>query len=260
MFDYKKAFTHGGIFHADDVFSSAFLRILNPNIKIERGFKVPENYNGLIFDIGDGEFDHHSEPRESRENGIIYASFGKLWRKYGPMYYSDFVVSSVDKSLILDLDNSDNTGTFSSLSMVINAFNKFWNEDESADNFEQAVSLAKIILERVIQRYIESEKAVEAVKRAEEESQNGVVVLDVYMPWKNLLNPERTKVVIYPSVRGGVNAERLEDSGFEFPKEWWGSKNPDKLAVGLTFCHASGFLAAFKTKEDALNSIMQLLS
>ena len=49
-----KAFTHGGKFHADDVFSAALLRILRPDIRIQRGFEVPENFDGLVFDIGDG--------------------------------------------------------------------------------------------------------------------------------------------------------------------------------------------------------------
>ena len=35
-----KGFTHGGKFHADDVFSAALLRYLNPNIVIQRGFAV----------------------------------------------------------------------------------------------------------------------------------------------------------------------------------------------------------------------------
>ena len=37
----KKAFTHAGKFHADDVFSAALLRIMNPDVIIERGNQVP---------------------------------------------------------------------------------------------------------------------------------------------------------------------------------------------------------------------------
>ena len=35
------AFTHGGKFHADDVFSAALLLYLNPEIVITRGNRVP---------------------------------------------------------------------------------------------------------------------------------------------------------------------------------------------------------------------------
>ena len=33
-----KGFTHGGKFHADDVFSTALLQILRPDIQVTRGF------------------------------------------------------------------------------------------------------------------------------------------------------------------------------------------------------------------------------
>ena len=46
------AFTHSGKFHADDVFSSALLLYLNPEITITRGSRVPEDFDGIVFDIG----------------------------------------------------------------------------------------------------------------------------------------------------------------------------------------------------------------
>ena len=52
------ALTHSGKFHADDVFSSALLKIINPNIKIIRAFDVPKDFDGIVFDIGCGKFDH----------------------------------------------------------------------------------------------------------------------------------------------------------------------------------------------------------
>ena len=54
-----KGFTHGSKFHSDDVFATAFLKILNPDIQIERGFEVPEDFDGIVYDIGRGKFDHH---------------------------------------------------------------------------------------------------------------------------------------------------------------------------------------------------------
>lgn len=77
----NKAFTHAGKFHADDVFSSALLRILFPTIEIIRGFEVPESFEGIVFDIGMGEYDHHQKNSEVRENGCPYAAFGLLWRR-----------------------------------------------------------------------------------------------------------------------------------------------------------------------------------
>ena len=73
-------FTHAGKFHADDVFATALLQILRPDIKITRGFTVPDDFDGIVYDIGFGMFDHHQEPREYRANGVPYAAFGLLWR------------------------------------------------------------------------------------------------------------------------------------------------------------------------------------
>ena len=73
-------FTHAGKFHADDVFATALLKIVRPDIKITRGFVVPDDFDGIVYDIGFGIFDHHQEPRETRPNGVPYAAFGLLWR------------------------------------------------------------------------------------------------------------------------------------------------------------------------------------
>ena len=75
-----KGFTHGGKFHADDVFSTALLQIVRPDIQVTRGFVVPDDFDGIVYDVGGGMFDHHQEPRETRPNGVPYAAFGLLWR------------------------------------------------------------------------------------------------------------------------------------------------------------------------------------
>ena len=68
-------FTHAGKFHADDVFATALLQILRPDIKITRGFTVPDDFDGIVYDIGFGMFDHHQEPREFRQSGILHFDF-----------------------------------------------------------------------------------------------------------------------------------------------------------------------------------------
>ena len=47
-----RSFTHGGKFHADDVFSAALLFYINPEITILRGNRVPDDFDGIVFDIG----------------------------------------------------------------------------------------------------------------------------------------------------------------------------------------------------------------
>ena len=71
-------FTHAGKFHADDVFATALLQILRPDIKITRGFTVPDDFDGIVYDIGFGMFDHHQEPREYRANGDLCQHIGNV--------------------------------------------------------------------------------------------------------------------------------------------------------------------------------------
>lgn len=77
----NEVINHNGRFHTDDVCSAALLKILNSEINIERKNSVHGGYSGLVFDLGDGEFDHHGLRSQLRENGVQYASFGFLWRE-----------------------------------------------------------------------------------------------------------------------------------------------------------------------------------
>ena len=55
-----KGFTHGGKFHADDVFSTALLQILRPDIQVTRGFVVPDDFDGIVYDCWGGCSAHSS--------------------------------------------------------------------------------------------------------------------------------------------------------------------------------------------------------
>ena len=93
-------FTHAGKFHADDVFATALLQILRPDIKITRGFTVPDDFDGIVYDIGFGMFDHHQEPREYRANGVPYAAFGLLWRVLGPGLVGERQARLIDENFM----------------------------------------------------------------------------------------------------------------------------------------------------------------
>ena len=137
-----KGFTHGGKFHADDVFSTALLQIVRPDIEISRGFTVPEGFSGIVFDIGGGMFDHHSEPRETRPNGVPYAAFGLLWRVLGPQLVGAHQARLVDENFIQPLDLNDNTGEPNSLAEAIGSFNPRWDSKDDPDAcFWRAVGL-----------------------------------------------------------------------------------------------------------------------
>lgn len=104
------AFTHSGKFHADDVFSSALLLYLNPEITILRGNRVPDDFDGIVFDIGRGKYDHHQKDSRIRENGVPYAAFGLLWEELGPEILGEELAQKFDEAFVQPLDNNDNTG------------------------------------------------------------------------------------------------------------------------------------------------------
>lgn len=246
---FSKGFTHGGNFHADDVFSAAFLLLLNPNMVFERGFDVPKGDDYIVFDIGNGEFDHHGANREKRHNGRFYAAFGKLWRKYADLLVSEYVKEVIDENFISIIDHSDNTSETNPLSNVIYDMNPFWDEEADVDAyFADAVQFAYKILKRVIAKYQSIEKARNYVLECFDKSQNGIVIMEEYAPWYDTLKDAPVKAIVFPSNRGGWNIERIENSGFEFPREWWGTR--EEKVKGLLFCHASGFMCNFRTLED----------
>ena len=97
------AFTHGGKFHADDVFSAALLLYLNPEIVITRGNRVPENFAGIVFDIGRGRYDHHQKDSRVRENGVPYAAFGLLWEELGGAILGEELAAEFDEAFVQPL-------------------------------------------------------------------------------------------------------------------------------------------------------------
>ena len=254
-----KAYTHAGVFHADDVFSAALLGIYYPEIEIARTFNVPDDAE-LVFDIGLGKFDHHQGNAEVRPNGVKYAAFGLLWREFGSLFVSD--VESFDKNFVEPLDISDNTGIKNPISSLIGNFNPRWDSTISADDaFMQAVEFATDILAREFARIHSIERASTLVKEFFTKSENGIVVLETFAPWQEVLVPEeKARFVVFPSQRGGWNAQHIPTelggvvAKIPFPENWNATSESFKRETGGTFCHASGFLCAFNTKEEAINA------
>lgn len=256
----ETALTHGGRFHADDVFSSALLEILNPQVSITRAFRVPEDFDGLVFDIGGGPFDHHTAPRAARENGVPYAAFGLLWRTFGPSLVGEAAAAKFDEDFIQPLDLDDNTGCGNLLAGAIGAFNPVWDSEENADAaFLEAVSFAKALLERQLEGLRAAGRAKSLVRAAAAQMKNGIVTLPRYAPWKATLSETSALFVVYPSQRGGFSAQVVPDGDGEarcpFPLAWAGRSEAELPFLsgipGLRFCHPARFLIAAETLEGA---------
>ncbi len=267
----NKAFTHAGKFHSDDVFSAALLRILFPKIEITRGFEVPESFDGIVFDIGMGEYDHHQKNSEVRENGCPYAAFGLLWRRFGNWLLEEEEAKEFDEKFIQPLDYSDNTGEPNELAGSISAFNPGW--DENGDEnvcFFKAVEIAQLILERQLVYAKSRKKANNMLDEALQEMKNHILILSRFIPWKKYLVDTEVYFVIFPSKRGGYNVqpaiEYAEEETFKvgFPRNWWGKSKEELQEISglktLSFCHATGFLLAADSLEDAIKACEKSMS
>jgi uncharacterized UPF0160 family protein len=268
----NNAMTHGGKFHADDVFSSALLKIINPNIKIKRAFEVPDDFDGIVFDIGCGEFDHHQEGAEVRDNGVPYAAFGLLWREFGESIIgacsSKQTVKEAarfDERFIQPLDEDDNTGCGNQLAGVIGTFNPSWDSDQSSDQcFEEAVDFATIILKKKFDSIVSIQRAKELVEAALADAKDNIVTLPRFAPWRMILVPSDAEFVVYPSQRGGYSAQVIpadldtKEAKCNFPEEWAG-KSEDELQKKsgistLTFCHKGRFLISADSLDDVIKA------
>lgn len=115
--------THDGIFHADDVFATALLSLMTEDMTVIRSHTAPADpENWIIYDVLDGELDHHS-PECKERNGthpgtnVPYASCGLVWDRYYkeileaidcPEEYYNGVHDKFEKSMILGIDAQDN--------------------------------------------------------------------------------------------------------------------------------------------------------
>ena len=268
------AFTHSGKFHADDVFSSALLRYINPEIMITRGNRVPEDFEGIVFDIGRGRYDHHQRDSRVRENGIAYAAFGLLWEELGAeILGSEELAQKFDEAFVQPLDNNDNTGEKNELAVLIGSFNPVWDAKGGSDEaFFQAVEVAGMILQHRFDRYLGNERAdrrMEEILQAHEQEVNSgeipedektILVLPEFLPCQKQLRETEIAFVIFPSNRGGycVQPQKKEHSmnyKCSFPENWLGLENEELVEAtglaGASFCHKGGFLMTVTNLEDA---------
>lgn len=267
----NEAITHSGRFHADDVFSTALLKILNPQIKVNRVNNITENYKGLVFDLIGGEYDHHNDKQKIRENGVAYASFGLLWNEYGKYLVAEEDVKTFDESFVQPLDIQDNCGGNNMLARAITQANPKWNSNNNPDEcFFKAVEFAEFILQNEIDSMKSTQAAKKVVLNSLSNSKNGIVVLPVGAPWKGLLIPEAVYFVVYPSGRGGFNAQTVPKSfktnepKISFPDEWKGKMNEELRSISgidsIIFCHSGGYLLSAESENDAIKACQVALA
>ncbi len=283
--------THSGTFHADEVMSTVILLNKFGSMKLYRTSN-PTNDKAFVYDVGFGEFDHHGiDFDKTRGNGIKYASCGLIWNTYGKDIVQKLKVEdilefaqSIDKNIIMDIDRDDNGQSLGvelpvklqAIPNLIGSFNPSWNDLSNEDEcFLKAVGFANTIFNNIVNKMLSKETARKIVEQRIDESKNGVLVLDNYMPWKDIVlssnNPKAKDILyaIFPSKRGGYNvvAAPVLSGSFEvkkpFPSIWAGKEGKELQDISgiktITFCHKGLFICACKTFEDAKKIAMMAI-
>lgn len=282
--------THNGSFHADDVFAVAVLSIFfNDKIILKRTREEGVIERGdFAVDVGgfyeerNNRFDHHQEGGAGkRTNGIPYAAFGLVWKKYGSKICGNKEVAEyLDRRIVQFIDAEDNGfETFKikkdvipySISSLISSLNPTWDSKISADSeFKRAVKLAKLVLNTEIEKtksLIKAEKFLSAAyKRADDKR---VVVLSRYYPWREFFVKKiKTKFIVYPDKNNWcVVAVNKGRSGFasrkSFPRPWAGKRGGELEKTsgisGAKFCHNKLFFAVADNQLSAVKMAQKAL-
>ncbi len=286
--------THNHSFHADDVFACATLLLLFKGASIirTRDPQIISNADivldvGLTYDEEKNRFDHHQKGGAlTRENGIPYASFGLVWKKFGSsLCGGDDIASVIEKKLVMPIDAIDSGKSISkslvedvsdyNLSSVIGAMNPTSFEvDKTYDKeFLKAVDFAKLLIEREIAGTKEAlafkEYFLDEVKKSPD---SRYVVLEKEISryiWQQYTKdfPELLFVVVPREETWSLRAVRKDSSSFEnrkdLPLAWSGKSNEELQEVtgvkDALFCHNARFVASTKTKEGILTLLEQAL-
>lgn len=277
--------THNGKFHADDLFAATVLtKVLRKDGKSFEIIRTRDekyfNSADYVFDVGgvhnpaENKFDHHQEGGAGeRSNGIPYAAFGLVWKKFGEKYCgSKDLADEIDQRFVQLIDAGDvGHKIFQEkdpdilpleISRVIGSFNATWNEDQEQNDkeFLNKISWAEEILDRAVKNKKDEMSARSFVEKAYQEAEDKrIVVLDSFWPWSQVMkNHEDVLYVIFPSSSNdGWSMQAVEKEKFVsrkmLPESWAGLVNEELESVtgvsGVKFCHLKRFFAAAKTKQ-----------
>ncbi len=255
--------THSSRFHADDILSAALLKMVGiiSNISvIQRVGRVPQNFNGLIFDIGGGQFDHHQQDARIRPTGEKYAAFGLLWDAVGTEYIVDkyktdektakSAAEKFDIDFVIPMDLSDNFGTKrypNTLSYLIASRNdiKFTQEQTN----KMFVTIANSCCEYLESGIYKSYKFTKDKNQAQTLAVSDFITLPLDCDIdRSAFEGTRVKYIIKESHRGTYNITTVEP--YKIPAEY----------INMPGCvQVYSIGAAFDTYNNALISTKKLV-
>jgi uncharacterized UPF0160 family protein len=233
---------------------------------------------GEVYDEDKNRFDHHQKGGAGTGlEGIEYASFGLVWKKFGKIIADgEKAAEIINKRLCAPIDAWDNGFDIVEnkyeirpyyIQNVFFAMHPTWKEENVNidDVFLKCVEIAKNVLTREIiqaQDMLEAEASVISAYNSSKDKR--IIILDKNYPFEYTLAafPEPL-FAVYPRRTGGnwgVKTIRKDLGTFENRKDLpasWGGVREDEFqkitgVADAVFCHHSLFVAAAKSKEGAI--------
>jgi uncharacterized UPF0160 family protein len=282
-----RVFTHSGIFHADDVFAVATVRLAGFSKEpIVRVRELPQDFDasgdiavdvGGRFDVASNIFDHHF--RGGNDDGK--AACGKVWSVFGEQLCGDKrIAERVYDCLLGSVDRADigindwqpvsDTLRHVSLSGFISTLNPPFGSNEGTvfNAFIAACNAAEISIVHSIAQardFIEMGDIIDRAVYFLDE----VILLEKGGPWQeHVFNRGLTKLlyVMYPSDRGGYIIQCVPDKLNSFsqrkplPVQWKGLRGKELNAVlggdftedQALFCHDGLFIGGASNREEVV--------
>ncbi len=186
------------------------------------------------------------------------------------------IADRVDQILIEGIDAHDNgqikgSESCMSISTALSLYNPTWEEEQEPDSaFLASCALADAVLIRAVQNAVSYVHGVEIIEAAIAHSDGKILLLPRFIGgWTEIvLSSDAPKAAgllygIFPALDGNWNIRALPPSLAEpmaqrkpFPKEWRGLSGEALIETSgissAVFCHAAGFFAVAKTREDAI--------
>ena len=247
--------THHGKFHADDVFSTAWLKIIYKDvliIRINRDeiYKYKNNAEYFMYDIGNGTYDHHSkECKECRPNGKPYEEKKKIVRDtYQLVGFDKKTYLLFDNLFVSPIDTVDNSGPAAAISQhsdIVRAMNQEDLYGDAQENaFLKAVEYAEFVLNVMINKFMADKELERRAKEiALQKKDKDILILDKFYP-TNPFKKFGTKFIIYPDF-DHWNCNATDQENFRIT---------NKPLDNLIFRHGTGSFATFRTKDSAIKA------
>lgn len=288
----KTIVAHNGSFHADDIFACAVLSLYldKKNVPYRmirtRDEKIIDSADyvvdvGGIQDDEKNRFDHHQTGGAGkRDNGIPYASFGLVWRKFGPLLVSnEEIVCDIDRRIVQPIDAIDNGISISEptdcglcdygMYGIIGAYQNTWKE--AGDVKTQMISFLKLVdffkdlLKRELERSAHRLEMLNVIQDIYDAADNKEILeIPYHVTIGSLIRVlDKYKEVMFIVCKSNTNwkalAMRKEACSFENRKSLpssWGGKRGKSLAdeTGVPdalFCHNALWMAVAGSKEGA---------